>query len=324
MERYLWGAVVLLVGCVVVLAYIVMNRPTISLEAGTAPLKDQVQSARGSSSDRSSSKVIAQIANQSITAAQLAAALDHQYGSSVLQQQLTDRAIALEASSLHITVSDAEVDAAVRREQAGYSSAEEFQRFLHDNLGLTTEQFRDSMKKQLLLDKLVIRRASIQASAVQDYIRNHADQFQSSARFNISQIIVETFDKAEQILQQLAGGADFGELATQYSTDSYSAEQGGSLGQIDQHDPFIDKQVLQAASELQVGAYSAPVKLAQGGYAIILLAGKDEAVPMDQDEAEFLAKRAIASASGPSTEELKQQLLHKYGAVILDEQYAAQ
>ena len=76
----------------------------------------------------------------------------------------------------------------------------------------------------------------------------------------------EQREKANSLIEQLNGGADFAELAKEHSKDPGSASNGGSLGEIDPGSmvPEFD----QAAFSLAQGAISAPVK-SQFGYHIV-------------------------------------------------------
>lgn len=73
----------------------------------------------------------------------------------------------------------------------------------------------------------------------------------------------QAMDKAKAMVEQLEGGADFAELATNNSEDTLSAEKGGSMGFIAPGD-FISKELEDALFGLAVGGYSKPVRTTQG------------------------------------------------------------
>lgn len=81
-----------------------------------------------------------------------------------------------------------------------------------------------------------------------------------------SHILVSTEDKALDLKQQIADGADFAELAKQHSSCP-SGQSGGSLGQFQQGQmvPEFDAVIF---SDLPLGEVSEPVKT-QFGYHLI-------------------------------------------------------
>lgn len=83
----------------------------------------------------------------------------------------------------------------------------------------------------------------ISKSQLQEYYQEHSDQFKVEERRRASHILIrvppqgageevktEAREEIQDIKQKLEGGADFAELARQYSEDKVSAEKGGDLG----------------------------------------------------------------------------------------------
>jgi peptidyl-prolyl cis-trans isomerase D len=81
----------------------------------------------------------------------------------------------------------------------------------------------------------------ISDSQVQSYYNSHRDQFQTPERVKARHILLSTAGKsdadkvkikakAEDLLKQVKGGADFGKLAEKVSEDPGSAPKGGDLG----------------------------------------------------------------------------------------------
>ena len=87
-------------------------------------------------------------------------------------------------------------------------------------------------------------------------------------------ILVEDEATAKEVKQKLDEGADFAELAKEYSTDTASAENGGDLGSIAQ-DANMVPEFLEAAFALEVGQISDPVQ-SEYGYHIIEVTAIDE------------------------------------------------
>lgn len=80
--------------------------------------------------------------------------------------------------------------------------------------------------------------------------------------------------EAKDIIQKLKDGADFAELAKEYSKDATTSANGGSLGKVNDGD--ATEEVLKALRNMKDGSYSTtPVKSAQG-YHIVYRTSQDE------------------------------------------------
>ena len=85
--------------------------------------------------------------------------------------------------------------------------------------------------------------------------------------------------RADSVYNALKGGADFAELAKHVSQDFRSAQNGGLLGWMQQHQAYPEFE--DAAFALQTGEYSRPV-LAPDGYHIILMKGRKQLEPFEE------------------------------------------
>ena len=91
---------------------------------------------------------------------------------------------------------------------------------------------------------------------------------QSAPQVHGAHILVATQDLANQIKTELDGGANFGEIARNQSTDQATAPQGGDLGWYSQYD--VDPAFWQATSTLQPGQVSAPFQDASGWHVVLV------------------------------------------------------
>ena len=84
---------------------------------------------------------------------------------------------------------------------------------------------------------------SISDAELQRYYNSHRDQYRTMERVKARDILISILNKpaaegpklkakAEDVLKQLKGGADFGKLAAQYSDDKTTSAKGGDLGWI--------------------------------------------------------------------------------------------
>ena len=124
---------------------------------------------------------------------------------------------------------------------------------------------------------------------VEQYYQEHLDKYSSEEQRRVSHILVEGDDeaKAQAILDELKGGADFAALAEEKSDDFGSASEGGSLGWIERD--VMDPAFEEAAFALKnVGETTGLVK-SDFGYHIIKLdeLKASESMPLTEVAAEI-------------------------------------
>ncbi|MBF9051164.1 peptidylprolyl isomerase [Roseobacter sp. HKCCD9010] len=104
--------------------------------------------------------------------------------------------------------------------------------------------------------------------------------------FDASHILVETEEAAAALVEELAGGADFAELAQQHSTGP-SGPNGGQLGWFTAG--MMVPSFEEAVFELEVGEVSAPVETQFGWHVIILNDSRLQDAPeLDDVRAELI------------------------------------
>lgn len=201
-------------------------------------------------------------------------------GQAGYQQQVLDTLIEQElirqtAAQQGISVSDAEVDAAINA-MIQQSGEENFNGWLTTN-GYTMEEFREVMRDQLITSQLI---APVTASvpAVAEHV--HARH-----------ILVNSQAEAEQVLSQLAAGGDFATLAAQYSLDVTTRSNGGDLGWFPRG-VLLVPEVEEAAFSMAPGQISGVVASAWG-FHIVQTLEFDPARPVDPETHQRLIEDAI-------------------------------
>jgi peptidyl-prolyl cis-trans isomerase C len=107
-----------------------------------------------------------------------------------------------------------------------------------------------------------------------------AEVGQSAEQVHAAHILVETQDLARDLAEQLANGADFGQLAMEHSIDEGTAPNGGDLGWFTRDEmvaPFAE-----AAFALEPGQISEPVESEFGWHLIRSLGHELERPLTDQ------------------------------------------
>ena len=92
------------------------------------------------------------------------------------------------------------------------------------------DELADALAQQQLSVSLyrdVLLPTQLRVDALRELL---ADDIEPAEAREARHILVETEEEAQTVLQELAGGADFAELAEEWSIDPGSAAQGGDLG----------------------------------------------------------------------------------------------
>lgn len=163
----------------------------------------------------------------------------------VLERMIVDRAQLQLARETGVRVDDGTVNAAIGRvaESNGLTVPALRQRIEAD--GLSFNQFREDIRQDIILSRLrereVDNRIQISESEVDNFVAEQAGVSSDAQEVNIAQILLrvpenadsgridETRRRADDLLAQLKGGADFAPLAASFS-NAAEALQGGDLG----------------------------------------------------------------------------------------------
>ncbi len=219
---------------------------------------------------------------------------------SILDELINNEILLERATKQGLVASDAEVEDKFTEEKSPYTE-DEFQKKLKD-AGLTVDDLKADLRRQLTIQKLVNReivaKISITDQDVKDFYEKNRAQFNvAEPQYHIAQIVVSSHpdpavhnrknDKAtndadaarkiQMLEQKLNSGADFFQLAMDYSEDTTSST-GGDLGfhgesSFNQSDPALKKMVL----SLRPGEISRPIPVRAGGYVILKLIAKESA-----------------------------------------------
>jgi parvulin-like peptidyl-prolyl isomerase len=149
---------------------------------------------------------------------------------------------------------------------------------LKEQTGLTEAGYRQLIQAGLLVNK------------VRQYF---ADQVPTEAeQFNVSHIQVDTEEEAQTAMERLGAGEDFALVASEVSTDTFTAANGGELGWLMEGDlaSQYGSAVEEAALSLSPGAYSQPISSTVGFQ--IILVNEREVRPLSKSRLGSLQQQA--------------------------------
>ena len=191
----------------------------------------------------------------------------------VLKHLIEQQVILQEAKRAGITISPEEVDERLARFRKGFDSEEAFQQSLID-AGVTEEQLKQTVRDQLLvlrvIDVQVRSGISVSPQEIAHELELKPELQKPGERVLASHILVRVDERRseeeartliETIRKQITGGADFAELAKQYSEDS-RREAGGAMDWVAQGEllPGLDA----ALFSLPIGEISEPIQTRLG------------------------------------------------------------
>jgi len=183
-----------------------------------------------------------------------------------LDGMIDDLLIAQEAAKQGVTVTDAEVEAALKEIINQIGSQAAFEQLLKKT-GQTLDDARALQKTQMLNNKMRDRVVGTIQAVEQIHARH---------------ILVDSQAAAQALLAQIQGGADFAQIAQQSSRDTVTKANGGDLGWF-ARGTLVSKEVEDAAFALQPGQLSNVVQSAFG-YHIVQTLERDPARKLEGDQ----------------------------------------
>lgn len=255
----------------------------------------------------------------------------------VIEQLINNEILLERAKKLNLEASDGEVEDKFTELKSPYTE-EEFLRQLKSR-GMSVDDLKRDLRRQLSIQKLLNRevaaKISISDQEVTDFYNANHNQFNvAEPQFRISQIVItprkdpqirnrknddatneaEAERKAKMLWDKLNGGADFAQLAMDYSEDPNTAATGGDLGYIpesalNQSDPNLKRLVL----TMKPGQVSQPLVL-KDSIRILKLVARESAGQRGVDDPQ------VRQTIRDTLRNRKEQLLRNaYLAVARDE-----
>jgi len=176
-------------------------------------------------------QAVASVNGEDISKEELYQAMLEGNGRDILDQLILERLVLQEGNKLGIVVSEADIDAELGRvvEESFRGDMEQFRLALLE-YGITEEHVRERIKIERILETIAEGRLEITEETEKEYFAANQDTFGTPEQVEARHMLLTTREEAEAMLLRLDGGADFAELAKEYSQDPASAAQGGALG----------------------------------------------------------------------------------------------
>src|SRR5947208_3155156 len=204
----------------------------------------------------------------------------------VLDELIYNEILLERAKKLGLEATDGEVEDKFTERKSPYTE-EEFRRQLREQ-GMIVDDWKQDMRRQLSIQKLlnreVLAKITITDQEVADYYSANKAQFNfAEPTYHLAQIVVtprkdpqirnrknddasnesEALRKTKMLMDRLNSGADFAQLAMDYSEDMNTVSTGGDLGYVPEsalNSPQVDPALKRAVLALKPGQVSQPIE----------------------------------------------------------------
>jgi peptidyl-prolyl cis-trans isomerase SurA len=222
----------------------------------------------------------------------------------IVDELISNEILAERARKLGLEASDGEVEDKFTELKSPYTE-DEFQKQLKDR-GISVDDQKQALRLQISIQKLVNRevlsKITITDQDIGDFYNSNPAQFNvAEPQYHVAQILVtpvkdpqirnrknsdavtdaQAQQKSAALLKEINAGADFSQVAMDYSEDPVNAATGGDLGWIPesslrspkQDNPELSSMVL----SMRPGEVSKVFRTKEGNYRILKLLGREAA-----------------------------------------------
>lgn len=224
------------------------------------------------------------------------------------------------ARKLEMKVSDGEVDAAISNIMKNNNLEKEMLEKALEKEGMTMAAYRERISEQILFSRLmqheIRNRITVTPREVDEYYGEHKEEYFQPEQIRVRHLLVKASRdsspeeikaagaKAEKILEEFRGGADFVDLIKRHSPDTFLG--GDSVSAWLKRGEFLGE-IESVAFSIPEGSVSEPIR-SMAGFHLIQLVEKKEALQ--------LSREAVADSI---TEKLSQSKMEKGYAAWLEE-----
>jgi len=252
--------------------------------------------------------IVAEVNGEVITKDEFYQELLKAGGKQLLDRLIEQKLIQQAAKEKGVTVSDQQVQEKLDEMKEQFGGEASFQLYMAQ-FGITEDLLKQDIRNQLLVEGILGPEIEISEEEMKSYFEENKAMFDEPEQVRARHILVETEEKAQEVLAKLERGESFESLARQYSTDEGTKDNGGDLGYFGRG--VMVAEFEEAAFSLKPGETSRPVKT-QYGYHIIKVEDYKEARPAEFEEKkeeieEALRQEKVASKMEEWLSELKEK-----------------
>lgn len=190
----------------------------------------------------------------------------------ILEKLIVDELINQEIDNKKIAITDEELNNLYEQTIKNMGGQEQYEEFLKQQ-NITDDFIKDSNKKdykQQKLEEAFYKDNKVTEEEIKDFYDANKERL---IKYSLSQIMADNEEDAKKLYDKLEAGEDFAELAKNESSDTYSAANGGNMGEVQAS--TMPKEFLNAVSATEIGSYSKVFK-SDMGYHIVKVDDKKD------------------------------------------------
>ena len=190
----------------------------------------------------------------------------------ILEKLIVDELINQEIDNKKIAITDEEVNNLYEQTIKDMGGQEQYEEFLKQQ-NITDDFIKDSNKKdykQQKLEEAFYKDNKVTEEEIKDFYDANKERL---IKYSLSQIMADNEEDAKKLYDKLEAGEDFAELAKNESSDTYSAANGGNMGEVQAS--TMPEEFLNAVSATEIGSYSKVFK-SDMGYHIVKVDDKKD------------------------------------------------
>jgi peptidyl-prolyl cis-trans isomerase C len=169
---------------------------------------------------------------------------------------------------------------------------------------------------QVLIEREILDKVNINDQEVSEYYEQNKESFTEKEQVYLYNILLETEEEAQDILEQLKAGGDFSEIAKEKSTGP-SAAQGGDLGYLTKG--TIIPEIEEVVFALEVEELSEVVKSDYGFHILKITEKKPETVRALEEVKEEIIQTLLPGKQKEAFDNLLEELKGKAEIEINEE-----
>jgi parvulin-like peptidyl-prolyl isomerase len=153
----------------------------------------------------------------------------------ILNALIIEKIMLLRAKEISLSVSDGELMKKIEEIKESYSNDGFEKTLVAQNVNYSL--WKKELRKRMVLEKLIASDVNTKVTVTENearaYYRTHKRMYAPGKRVHAAQIVVREREKADEILNRLKNGEDFGKVAKEESIGPEAA-RGGELGFVSQ------------------------------------------------------------------------------------------
>jgi len=169
---------------------------------------------------------------------------------------------------------------------------------------------------QALIEREILNKVKVNDEEVLEYYEQNKDSFTEKEQVHLYNILLETEEEAQNVLEQLKAGEDFSEIAIEKSTGP-SAAQGGDLGYLAKG--TIIPEIEEVVFALELEELSEVIKTDFGFHILKITEKKPESVKTLEEVKEDIIQTLLPDKQKEAFENLLEELKGKAEIEINEE-----